>query len=178
MQHIVKLIISKQELHHRIIELGHQISTDYYRSSNNMILVGLLRGSFIFMADICRQIYIPHAVDFLTVSSYGNDIKSTRDIKILKDLDQDIRGKDVLIIEDIIDSGHTVSKVLKLLTLRGPESLEVCTLLDKPSYREINISIRYVGFVIAEEFVVGFGIDYAQNYRHLPYIGKLVILNK
>ncbi|WP_216782453.1 hypoxanthine phosphoribosyltransferase [Candidatus Profftia tarda] len=177
MQHKIEIMISVQNIHKRITELGRQISTDYRERGNEMVLIGLLRGSFIFMADICRQIRLPHEVDFLTVSSYGNNMYSTRDIKILKDLEQEIRGKDVLIVEDIVDSGNTLSKVYNLLTLRRPKSLEICTLLDKPSCREVDITIRYVGFVISNEFVVGFGIDYAQHYRHLPYIGKIVLLN-
>ncbi|UDG81249.1 Hypoxanthine phosphoribosyltransferase [Candidatus Profftia lariciata] len=175
MQHRLEVMISAQILHQRIADLGRTISADYCHSDDKMILIGLLRGSFIFIADICRQIYLPHEVDFLTVSSYGNHMRSTRDIKILKDLEQDIYGKNVILIEDIVDSGHTLSKVYKLLSMRGPRSLAICTLLDKPSCREVNVSIKYVGFVISNEFVVGFGIDYAQHYRHLPYIGKLVI---
>ena len=175
MKHTVKIIISESELHTRINELGKQITNNYKNSNSNILLIGLLRGSFIFMADLCRAIHISHEVDFITTSSYGRGMLSSQDVKILKDLNEDILGKDVLIIEDIIDSGNTLSKVLAILKLRKPKSLAVCTLLDKPDCREKNIVIDYVGFSIPNEFMVGYGIDYAQCYRHLPYIGKVVL---
>lgn len=139
-----------------------------------MVLVGLLRGSFVFMADLCRAIDLSHEVDFMTASSYGGGMNSSRDVKILKDLDEDIRGKDVLIVEDIIDSGNTLSKVREILQLREPKSLAICTLLDKPSRREVPVPVEWIGFSIPDEFVVGYGIDYAQRYRHLPFIGKVI----
>jgi len=174
MKHTVEIMISEQEVRQRIIELGQQITHDYRDSDSDMVLVGLLRGSFMFMADLCRQIEVPHEVDFMTASSYGNSMSSSRDVKILKDLDEDIRGKDVLIVEDIIDSGNTLSKVREILALREPKSLAICTLLDKPSRREVSVTVEYVGFSIPDKFVVGYGIDYAQRYRHLPYIGNVV----
>ena len=174
MKHTVEIMISEQEVRQRIIELGQQITADYRDSGSDMVLVGLLRGSFMFMADLCRQIEVPHEVDFMTASSYGNSMSSSRDVKILKDLDEDIRGKDVLIVEDIIDSGNTLSKVREILALREPKSLAICTLLDKPSRREVSVTVEYVGFSIPDKFVVGYGIDYAQRYRHLPYIGNVV----
>ena len=128
------------------------------------------------MADLCRAITVSHEVDFMTASSYGSGTSSTRDVKILKDLDEDIRGKHVLIVEDIIDSGNTLSKVREILQLRGPASLAICTLLDKPERREVEVKVEWVGFAIPDEFVVGYGIDYAQHYRHLPYIGKVIPL--
>lgn len=167
-------MISEQEIRQRIAELGQQITNDYRDSGSDMVLVGLLRGSFMFMADLCRQIEVPHEVDFMTASSYGNSMSSSRDVKILKDLDEDIRGKDVLIVEDIIDSGNTLSKVREILALREPKSLAICTLLDKPSRREVSVTVEYIGFSIPDKFVVGYGIDYAQRYRHLPYIGNVV----
>ena len=174
MKHTVEIMISEQEVRQRIIELGRQITHDCRDSCSDMVLVGLLRGSFMFMADLCRQIEVPHEVDFMTASSYGNSMSSSRDVKILKDLDEDIRGKDVLIVEDIIDSGNTLSKVREILALREPKSLAICTLLDKPSRREVSVTVEYVGFSIPDKFVVGYGIDYAQRYRHLPYIGNVV----
>lgn len=174
-KHTVEVMISEHEVRQRIQELGQQISQDYKNSQNELILVGLLRGSFIFMADLSRAITVGHEVDFMTASSYGNAMSSNRDVKILKDLDEDIRGKDVLIVEDIIDTGNTLSKVKELLELRGPRSLEICTLLDKPSRREVKVPVKYVGFSIPDEFVVGYGIDYAQHYRHLPYIGQVTL---
>lgn len=176
MKHSVEIMISEQEVKARIAELGQQITADYRDSGSEMVLVGLLRGSFMFMADLCRQIEVSHEVDFMTASSYGNSMSSSRDVKILKDLDEDIRGKDVLIVEDIIDSGNTLSKVREILALREPKSLAICTLLDKPSRREVPVPVEYIGFSIPDEFVVGYGIDYAQRYRHLPYIGKVVPL--
>lgn len=176
MRHSIDVMISAEEINQRIIELGQQISDRYRDSGKELVLVGLLRGSFIFMADLCRAISVGHEIDFMTASSYGNAMKSSRDVKILKDLDEDIRGKDVLIVEDIIDSGNTLSKVSELFKLRQPNSLAICTLLDKPSRREVDIPVEYIGFAIPDEFVVGFGIDYAQCYRHLPYIGKVSIV--
>ena len=168
MKHTVEVMIPESEIKARIAELGRQINEHYQNSGSEMVLVGLLRGSFMFMAE----------VDFMTASSYGSGMSTTRDVKILKDLDEDIRGKDVLIVEDIIDSGNTLSKVREILSLREPKSLAICTLLDKPSRREVNVPVEYVGFAIPDEFVVGYGIDYAQRYRHLPYIGKVTLLDE
>lgn len=178
MKHTVEVMISEAEIKSRVAELGKQISDHYRDSGSEMVLVGLLRGSFMFMADLCRTIEVSHEVDFMTASSYGNGTSSSRDVKILKDLDEDIRGKDVLIVEDIIDSGNTLSKVREIFRLRGPKSLAICTLLDKPSRREVDVPVEYVGFAIPDEFVVGYGIDYAQRYRHLPYVGKVVMLDE
>ncbi len=174
MKHTVEVMISEQEIKNRIAELGQQINLAYHDRGREMVLVGLLRGSFMFMADLCRAVTVSHEVDFITASSYGNGMSSTRDVKILKDLDEDIRGKDVLIVEDIIDSGNTLSKVREILELRQPASLAICTLLDKPERREVDVTVEYVGFSIPDEFVVGYGIDYAQRYRHLPYVGRVV----
>lgn len=174
-KHTVEVMIPEQEIQMRVQALGKQISQDYQNSNNELVLIGLLRGSFIFMADLSRAITVGHEVDFMTASSYGSSMSSNRDVKILKDLDEDIRGKDVLIVEDIIDTGNTLSKVKELLELRGPRSLEICTLLDKPSRREVNVPVKYIGFSIPDEFVVGYGIDYAQHYRHLPYIGHVIL---
>ena len=172
MKHTVEVMIPEAEIKARIAELGRQITERYKDSGSDMVLVGLLRGSFMFMADLCREVQVSHEVDFMTASSYGSGMSTTRDVKILKDLDEDIRGKDVLIVEDIIDSGNTLSKVREILSLREPKSLAICTLLDKPSRREVNVPVEFIGFSIPDEFVVGYGIDYAQRYRHLPYIGK------
>lgn len=176
MKHTVEVMIAQEAIASRIAELGKEITAHYRDSGSEMVLVGLLRGSFMFMADLCRTIDVPHEVDFMTASSYGSGMSSTRDVKILKDLDEDIRGKDVLIVEDIIDSGNTLSRVREILQLRQPKSLAICTLLDKPDRREVAVTVEYVGFTIPDEFVVGYGIDYAQRYRHLPYIGKVVPL--
>ncbi len=178
MKHTVEVMIPEDEIAKRIAELGQQITAQYKDSGSDMVLVGLLRGSFMFMADLCRKIEVSHEVDFMTASSYGSGMSSTRDVRILKDLDEDIRGKDVLIVEDIIDSGNTLSKVREILSLRQPKSLAICTLLDKPDRREVEVPVEYVGFTIPDEFVVGYGIDYAQRYRHLPYVGKVVMLEE
>lgn len=178
MKHTVEVMISEQEIAKRIAELGQQITENYRDSGSEMVLVGLLRGSFMFMADLCRKIEVSHEVDFMTASSYGSGMSTTRDVKILKDLDEDIRGKDVLIVEDIIDSGNTLSKVREILRLREPKSLAICTLLDKPERREVEVPVEYVGFTIPDKFVVGYGIDYAQRYRHLPYVGHVVMLEE
>ena len=173
MKHTVEVMISEQEVSERVKELGKQI-TEHYKGSEDLVMVGLLRGSFVFMADLARVIELTHQVDFMTASSYGNTMESSRDVRILKDLDDDIKGKDVLLVEDIIDTGNTLNKVKEILSLREPKSIEICTLLDKPSRREVDVDVKWIGFEIPDEFVVGVGIDYAQKYRHLPYIGKVV----
>ncbi|UXI01673.1 hypoxanthine phosphoribosyltransferase [Photobacterium sp. TY1-4] len=175
MKHTVEVMISEQDVQARIQELGQQI-TEHYKDSENLVMVGLLRGSFVFMADLARAIHLTHEVDFMTASSYGNTMESNRDVRILKDLDDDIKGKDVLLVEDIIDTGNTLNKVREILTLREPNSIRICTLLDKPERREVHVDVTWVGFAIPDEFVVGVGIDYAQKYRHLPYIGKVIPL--
>jgi hypoxanthine phosphoribosyltransferase len=177
MKHRIEIMISEQEIRERVKLLGQQIS-EHYKNSDNLVMVGLLRGSFVFMADLARAIDINHCVDFMTASSYGNSMKSSRDVHILKDLDDNIEGKDVLLVEDIIDTGNTLSKVMEILSLRAPNSIQICTLLDKPTRREQIVEVNWVGFEIPDEFVVGVGIDYAQKYRHLPYIGKVVPLNE
>lgn len=175
MKHRIEIMISAHEIKDRVEILGQLISK-HYQTSNNLVLVGLLRGSFVFMADLTRAIKVNHCVDFMTASSYGNNMESSRDVHILKDLDDNIEGKDVLLVEDIIDTGNTLSKVMEILNLRAPNSIQICTLLDKPTRREQKVEVKWVGFEIPDEFVVGVGIDYAQQYRHLPYIGKVVSL--
>ena len=137
------------------------------------MVVGLLRGSFVFIADLVRELNMPVEVDFLEVSSYGDLMQSSREVRIMKDLRGEIEGRDVLVVEDIIDTGHTMAHVMTLLKSRGPKRLEIATLLDKPSRREVEIESRWIGFEIPDEFVVGYGIDYAQRNRNLPYIGKV-----
>lgn len=173
MKHTIEVMISEEKIKERVGQLGQQIS-EHYQDSDNLVMVGLLRGSFVFMADLARAITVNHSVDFMTASSYGNSMESSRDVHILKDLDDNIEGKDVLLVEDIIDTGNTLSKVLQILNLRGPNSIQICTLLDKPIRREEEVDVKWVGFAIPDEFVVGVGIDYAQKYRHLPYIGKVI----
>ena len=165
----IKELISKQELEGKVRELGKQITNDY--EGEEVTLVGLLRGSVVFLADLCREIDLEVKIDFMNVSSYGNSMESSRDVKILKDLDDSIKGKNVIIVEDIIDTGYTLDLVISMLKERQPKSLKIATLLDKPARREINMDIDYVGFVIPDAFIVGYGIDYSQKYRNLNYIG-------
>lgn len=167
------IMISSEQIATKVKELGVQISTHYQDSNKELVLVGLLRGSVIFMADLCRAIHKPHELDFMTVSSYGGGTTSSRDVKILKDLDGEIRGKDVLVVEDIIDSGNTLSKVLEILQTRNPNSIELCTLVSKPSRREIELEVKFLGFEVEDKFIVGYGLDYDQKYRHIPFIGEI-----
>lgn len=176
MKHKVDVLISTEEVQARIQALGEQI-TAHYQGVDELVMVGLLRGSCIFMADLCRQLPLPVRLDFMTASSYGSRMNSNRDVKILKDLDDEINGKHVIIVEDIIDTGYTLSKVRDILSLRNPASLTICSLLDKPDRREVEVPVDWIGFTIPDEFVVGYGIDYAQHYRNLPYIGIVVPLD-
>ena len=176
-KHHVDILISEQDVRSRIAELGQEI-TNFYQHKNihtPLVVVGLLRGSFMFMADLVREIHLPVEIDFMTTSSYGNAMNSNHDVRISKDLDGDIKGKHVLIVEDIIDTGYTLQKVRDILNLRDPSSLTICTLLDKPSRREVDVPVDWVGFTIPDEFVVGYGIDYAQRHRNLGYIGKVIL---
>ena len=166
---IKEVYFSKEELHKIVKKLGAQISKDY--EGKNLTLVSILKGSVIFMADLMRAITIPISIDFMSVSSYGSATKSSGVVKIVKDLDEPIKDKDVLVVEDIVDSGRTLSYLMEMLRDRGPKSLHLCTLLDKPERRVKDVKVDYVGFNIPDEFVVGYGLDYAQRYRNLPFIG-------
>ncbi|QNV46037.1 hypoxanthine phosphoribosyltransferase [Acinetobacter baumannii] len=169
----MSIMISTEEIQAKVKELGEQINSHYANSDKKLVLIGLLRGSVIFMADLCRTITKPHELDFMTVSSYGGGTTSSRDVKILKDLDGEIRGKDVLVVEDIIDSGNTLSKVVEMLQTREPNSIQLCTLVSKPSRREIDLEVKFLGFEVEDKFIVGYGLDYDQKYRHLPFIGEI-----
>ena len=173
MKHTVEVMIPESEIKARIAELGRQINEHYQNSGSEMVLVGLLRGSFMFMADLCREVQVPHEVDFMTASSYGSGMSTTRDVKILKDLDEDIRGKDVLIVEDIIDSGLTMQYLRQLFGARNPASITTISFLDKATRHPESYKTDMCGFEIPDEFVVGYGLDYANYYRNLPYIGVL-----
>ena len=169
----LNIMISSDEIAQKVSELGRQITAHYASSDKELILIGLLRGSVIFMADLCRAIDKAHEFDFMTASSYAKGTVSSGDVKLLKDLDGDIRGKDVLIVEDIIDSGRTLSKVVEILQTREPNSIELCTLISKPSRREIDMDVRFLGFEVEDRFIVGYCLDYEQKYRHLPFIGEI-----
>lgn len=169
----MSVMISTEEIQAKVKQLGELINVHYAQSDKELVLIGLLRGSVIFMSDLCRCIAKPHELDFMTVSSYGRSTVSSGEVKILKDLDGEIRGKDVLVVEDIIDSGNTLSKVVEVLQTRGPNSIELCTLVSKPSRREIDLDVRFLGFEVEDRFIVGYGLDYDQKYRHLPFIGEI-----
>lgn len=168
---IQKVMISQEELQKRIEELGAQITRDYKDKKEDLIVVCLLKGSVLFFADLCREIKLPMKMDFMTVSSYGNEFETSREVKIVKDLDENIMGKNVLVVEDIIDSGLTLKRVLKMLGHREPNSVALCTLLNKKARREAEVDVQYVGFEIEDEFVLGYGLDFKQEYRNIPYIG-------
>ena len=170
--YVIDQMISAKAIAARVEALAREI-TAHYRDCDKLIVVGLLRGSFVFIADLVREIDLPVQVDFLEASSYGDAMHSSREVRILKDLRGEIAGRDVLVVEDIVDTGFTLSHVLRLLQSREPARLAVCALLDKPSKREVDIRATWTGFEIPDEFVVGYGIDFAQRNRNLSYIGKV-----
>ena len=170
--YVIDQLISAKAIAARVEALAREI-TAHFRGTDKLIVVGLLRGSFVFIADLVREIDLPLEVDFLEASSYGDRTESSREVRILKDLRGEIAGRDVLVVEDIVDTGFTLGHVLRLLKSREPARLEVCALLDKPSRREIDIRARWTGFEIPDAFVVGYGIDYAQRDRNLPHIGTV-----
>ena len=166
-----EILIDEGRLQGRIHELGHEITADY--RGRELLLVGVLKGAVFFMADLMRELDVPCEIDFMAISSYGASTDSSGVVRILKDLDINIEGRDVLVIEDIIDSGLTLSYLVRNLESREPASLEVCALLTKPDRREIDVDVRYVGFEIPNRFVIGYGLDFAERYRNLPYVGVL-----
>lgn len=168
---IERVLFSEEELKQRVRELGAQITADY--AGKEPLLVSVLRGSYVFMADLTRCIDLPCTVDFMSVSSYGAGTKSSGQVQITKDLSDDIEGRDVIVVEDILDSGNTLYYLLQILRARNPASIRLCTLLDKPERRVKEITADYSGFPILDAFVVGYGLDYAERYRNLPYIGIL-----
>jgi hypoxanthine phosphoribosyltransferase len=172
-QKITRVLVSEDEVRDIVAHLGAEITTSYRGIDKELMVVGLLRGSFIFMADLVRQIKIPLVVDFMTVSSYGDGTVSSGDVKVVMDLDSSIEGRDVLLVEDIVDTGRTFSKIIRMLRNRNPRSLKTCTFLNKPAARLVDIQIDFCGVNIANEFAVGYGLDYAQGYRNLPYVGVL-----
>lgn len=169
MSETISVLITEEDIDKRIAELGAQISRDY--AGHSVHLVSVLRGGVFFTCELAKRITVPVSIDFMSVSSYGNDTKSSGIVKVVKDLDDSIVGKDVLVVEDIVDSGRTLRYLLDNLKARGPKSLALCTLLDKPDRRVVDVDVDYTGFQIEDKFVVGYGLDYAQKYRNLPYIG-------
>ncbi len=170
--YVIEQMISAKAIAARVEALGAEITTAF-GDTDRLVVVGLLRGSFVFIADLIREITVPCEVDFLEASSYGNETTSTREVRILKDLRGTIGGRDVLVVEDIVDTGHTISKVMEMLRARSPRRIECCAMLDKPSRREVDVKARWTGFEIPDKFVVGYGLDYAQNHRNLPFIGTV-----
>ena len=170
--YIVDELISAKAIAARVEALAKEIST-FYGDTDKLVVVGLLRGSFIFIADLVRELDLPVEVDFLEASSYGNAMESSREVRILKDLRGEIANRDVLVVEDIVDTGYTLKHVLEILGIRHPRRMEVCALLNKPSRRETDVQARWIGFDIPDKFVVGYGIDYGQRNRNLPHIGAV-----
>lgn len=172
MNHHVEVLLTEEQVDARISEIGAQISRDY--EGREVHLVCVLKGGTFFTCELAKRISVPVSLDFMSVSSYGSDTKSSGVVRIVKDLDESLRGKDVIVVEDIVDSGRTLSYLLEMLKDRGPASLKLCTLLDKPERRVTDVKVDYTGFRVPDEFVVGYGLDYDQKYRNLPYIGMVV----
>ena len=168
---VTDVLIEPDTLRRRVAELGEEISADY--AGRDLLLVGVLKGAVFFMADLMRHLTIPCEIDFMAISSYGDSTDSSGVVRILKDLDINIEARDVLVVEDIIDSGLTLSYLIRSLEAREPATLEICALLTKPDRREIDVPVRYVGFEIPNRFVIGYGLDFAERYRNLPYVGVL-----
>lgn len=168
---IQEVLFSEEQLKNRVQEIARQITADY--QGKEIMLISVLRGSFVFMADLCRAIDLPCTLDFMAVSSYGKGTKSSGQVQITKDLSEDISDRHIIVVEDILDSGNTLSYLLKILENRHPASIRLCTLLDKPDRRVKPVQVHYSGFTIPDAFVVGYGLDYAEKYRNLPYIGIL-----
>ncbi|WP_024832763.1 hypoxanthine phosphoribosyltransferase [Ruminiclostridium josui] len=165
---VERVLVSKEQLEKQVEELGARISKDY--AGQELVIIGVLKGGFIFLADLARKITIPVDLDFMSVSSYGNSSKSSGVVKIIKDVDANITGKHVLIVEDIIDTGLTLNHLVELLKTRGPLSVKICAALDKPSRRKVDLKVDYKGIEIPDEFVIGYGLDYAGKYRNIPEV--------
>lgn len=170
--YVIDEMISAKSIAARIEDLAKTIQAEF-KDTDKLVVVGLLRGSFVFIADLVRELDLPVEVDFLEASSYGDGMESSREVRILKDIRGQIEGRDVLVVEDIVDTGHTLHQVMEVLATRHPAKLKCIALLDKPARREVDMKADYIGFEIPDEFVVGYGIDYAQRDRNLPFIGKV-----
>ena len=173
-EHLAKIILPEAEIMRRVGELAGQITASYQaQSAADLVVVGILRGAVVFMSDLIRRLPLPLTIDFMAISSYGGSTESSGAVRILKDISESIEGKHVLVVEDIVDTGLTLQNLLDVLKARKPLSLAVCALLNKPSRRKAKVAVDYCGFEIPDEFVVGYGLDFAGHYRHLPYIGVL-----
>lgn len=170
---VTDILVTEDQLKQRIAEMGAKITQDYVDIEEPLIIVVLMKGAFVFAADLLREIQLPLHIDFMIVSSYGDSTESSREVRIIKDLQEAISGRDVIVVDDIIDTGLTLKKILQMLKSRSPKSLKSCTLLDKSERRETDLDVDYFGFNIPNEFVIGYGLDYAQCYRNIPYIGIL-----
>lgn len=168
---IDRILYSEEMLHDTVKKLGEKISEDY--KGKKLLLLGILKGSVVFMTDLMRSIDVPCEIDFMAVSAYGSGVKNSGTVRILKDLDRDIKDYDVLIVEDILDSGMTLSYLMEILNARNPGSIKICTLFDKPERRKVQVFADYSGLSVPDEFIVGYGLDYAEKYRNLPYVGIL-----
>ncbi len=174
--YVIDEMISAKSIAARVEALAKEISLEF-EGTNKLTVIGLLRGSFMFIADLVRELDLPCEIDFLETSSYGNSTESSREVRILKDIRGEIKGHDVLLVEDIVDTGHTLKQVTEMLMARHPKRMKICALLDKPSRREVDISADWIGFEIPDKFVVGYGIDYAQRNRNLDHIGAIRFLD-
>lgn len=168
---IERILLSEEEIAAKVKELGAQISKDY--ADKNPIIISVLKGSFMFMADLVRAVTVPCTVDFMSVSSYGSGTTSSGEVKIVKDFDESIDGRHIIVVEDILDSGRTLSYLMKNMKARGAASISLCTFLDKPDRRVVPVEVAYKGFTVPDAFIVGYGLDYDQQYRNLPYVGVL-----
>lgn len=166
-----EILVSEDDINKRVVELGEMITKDYI--DKDLVVIGILKGAVIFMSELVKNIKLPITMDFMAVSSYGKSTVSTGEVRIIKDLDFSVEGKELLVVEDIIDTGLTLSYLIDNLKKRGANSVKVCTLLDKPDRRTVGVEVDYLGFEIPDEFVVGYGLDYAERYRNLPYVGAL-----
>jgi hypoxanthine phosphoribosyltransferase len=170
---ITEILVTEEQIQETVKRLGAEITEHFKNTERELIVVGLLRGSFVFMADLVRQIKLPLVVDFMTVSSYGDGTVSSGDVKIIMDLDMSIENRDVMLVEDIVDTGNTFSKVIRMMNNRNPKSLSICTFLNKPECRTADVHVDFCGMDVPNKYVVGYGLDSAQKYRNLPYIGVL-----
>ena len=168
---IERILVTEEELAAKVAEIGAKITADY--AGKDLLLVSVLKGSVVFMADLMRAINLPIEIDFMAVSSYGSGVKTSGVVKILKDLDVDVSGRHILLVEDILDSGMTLQYIMEMLSQRGAADIKICTLLDKPERRKVNVQADYFGFVIPDKFVVGYGLDYNETYRNIPFVGVL-----